>query len=743
MIVLTLVLSQLVCLGTATPRVKAAGLADKELQLNYEGGTDDTLKPTFSADRYSFTSKQKSGGFFLNDYNSGNGAVAFNAVGYNYICFNITQANNFHRIEIHNNGTMVWRRSAWDAEGRPTTGVTVADISALTDTQKSSLDFMFVMDESNAQDLIMGGIWLTNDPDALQNTLVGQSISGISLKCAPFKTQYTVGESLDLTGGEITVHYTNGNTQDLAMTSDMVGGFDSGTPADQQPLTVTYYGHTATFDVSVSQYKLAAKNPLIVNRNKTQIVGISPGTSASGLQANLTSAGGTVHLDNLPSNGNVGTGTQVQLLSQGQVIDQLTATVYGDVNGDGVVDINDLAAIKKHLLGETALEGSYAAAADVFNQSSISINDLLAVKEQLLGISTINQNPEGLLNKTQLTASDITTFGRTYFDSSNNYYMNWTASGFEISVDAPTVSVDFTSDASYPTMYEAYVTVIVDGQQDSSQWRVIPVSPQGGSYVVADHLSPGTHTIQVLKRSEVGMAKLAVTGVEFPDGGKLLAPPADTNTRKIEVIGDSITCGFGDMAPDSGTAFTTQYEDGLHTYATIAARALNADINVTAQSGYCIWKSTNGPAMPQFYDQICGINSYNTAAWDFTKYQPDVIVLNLGTNDNQIASDADQATFEQAYTTFLNHILSVNPSSKVICCIAPMMTDPTARNYVGVQNAYNTVKQTDTNNRLSFLTFTNYNTYPGDIRSGHPGQQTHAQDALDLENAIRAITGWN
>ncbi|MBO4934834.1 MAG: leucine-rich repeat protein [Clostridia bacterium] len=65
------------------------------------------------------------------------------------------------------------------------------------------------------------------------------------------KTTYRIGEALDVTGGEITVYYSDNTSETVAMTAaDMVSGFDS-SAAGTHTLTVTYHGKRDTFVITV------------------------------------------------------------------------------------------------------------------------------------------------------------------------------------------------------------------------------------------------------------------------------------------------------------------------------------------------------------------------------------------------------------------------------------------------------------------------------------------------------------
>lgn len=64
------------------------------------------------------------------------------------------------------------------------------------------------------------------------------------------KAEYELGEALNLDGGRILVDYSDGTQEEIAMTPEMVTGFDSAT-AGTKTITVTYGGCTAAFTVEV------------------------------------------------------------------------------------------------------------------------------------------------------------------------------------------------------------------------------------------------------------------------------------------------------------------------------------------------------------------------------------------------------------------------------------------------------------------------------------------------------------
>lgn len=81
-----------------------------------------------------------------------------------------------------------------------------------------------------------------------------------------------------------------------------------------------------------------------------------------------------------------------ELLGTGYIVeDEYIVIKKGDCNGDGNVDISDLLALQKHLLGVNNISNSpKGIAADIVNDGDLDISDLLKMQKYLLGISNID-----------------------------------------------------------------------------------------------------------------------------------------------------------------------------------------------------------------------------------------------------------------------------------------------------------------------------------------------------------------
>ncbi|MDE7294826.1 MAG: bacterial Ig-like domain-containing protein, partial [Oscillospiraceae bacterium] len=82
---------------------------------------------------------------------------------------------------------------------------------------------------------------------------VSRTLERIEVTKTPYKTIYAINEDkLDVSGGKITLYYSDNSKNIIPMTSKMVSGFDN-TKSGKQTLTVTYNGKTAQFDVEVGE----------------------------------------------------------------------------------------------------------------------------------------------------------------------------------------------------------------------------------------------------------------------------------------------------------------------------------------------------------------------------------------------------------------------------------------------------------------------------------------------------------
>ncbi len=223
-----------------------------------------------------------------------------------------------------------------------------------------------------------------------------------------------------------------------------------------------------------------------------------------------------------------------------------------------------------------------------------------------------------------------------------------------------------------------YYNVIVDNKIIS----VIQFDTLKEIVTLAAGLSHGKHTLQLFKRTEWDKGKTWFYGFETNGKTKLLNPPK-LPKRKIEFFGNSISCGYAinDMVHDSPLGY---YENNYDAYPAITARHFNAQYHCTSKSGIGIMVSWFPLIMPEMYDRLDPTDS--TSKWDFSKFTPDVIVINLFQNDSWIVTMPDNEQFKKrfgttppdesqivkAYKNFVQTIRSTYPNAQIICMLGSM-----------------------------------------------------------------------
>jgi lysophospholipase L1-like esterase len=208
------------------------------------------------------------------------------------------------------------------------------------------------------------------------------------------------------------------------------------------------------------------------------------------------------------------------------------------------------------------------------------------------------------------------------------------------------------------------VTVVVDG----SAPRTIPLASGQSTISLASGLTSGSHEIVIWRNTEASPGGLTTFGglTGFGAGSGLLAPPA-APARRIEMVGDSLSVGAGVEGDATCTGGIDAFTNNYLAYGSVAARAVSADVVTIAYSGIGVYRNfgeTTPTAasltMPRRYPYAIP----DTVLWDFSLYQPHVVVINLGTND---FGPGDPGTpFETAYVAFVQAIRAKYPDTYFI-----------------------------------------------------------------------------
>lgn len=212
---------------------------------------------------------------------------------------------------------------------------------------------------------------------------------------------------------------------------------------------------------------------------------------------------------------------------------------------------------------------------------------------------------------------------------------------------------------------------------DSNAPQKINFSDSVSTIILADSLAKGEHSARVVYAIEGHEKKPEIYGFTiFGPDAKLLPAPKRPDL-KIEFIGNSITCGYGTEADSGQVRFSYDNENHTLSYTYLTARALNADFNIVAKSGIGMYRSYGGPIegtpgnrIPDLYDRTLFYTP--DYEWDHSSFDPDIICINLGTNDTSLEL-FDATLFEAKYNEFLDHLRELHPTAKIVVLNGPML----------------------------------------------------------------------
>lgn len=304
----------------------------------------------------------------------------------------------------------------------------------------------------------------------------------------------------------------------------------------------------------------------------------------------------------------------------------------------------------------------------------------------------------------------------------------WSGAGFRAHFSGTGLIVQMDDSAGYHS-------VVVDGTLRPA------LATQKGlrTYAVVENLSPGEHELALYRRTEAEVGVTTLHAVAPIDGKLLGAPPA--MARHIEVIGDSISCGYGNEGPNTSCHFAAAQENHYLSYGALLARRFDADISTIAWSGRGIVRNYAGRAgnfMPELYQRVLPENPEVTQA--VSAPAADFVLINLGTNDFSTEPDPSESVFVNAYVGLLEQARRRSPSAFILTTIGPMLGGP------DLERAENCIRKAvaarakagDT--RVTYYKMRTTNDAPA--CDWHPSLTTHAKIAKELEAPIASALKW-
>lgn len=260
--------------------------------------------------------------------------------------------------------------------------------------------------------------------------------------------------------------------------------------------------------------------------------------------------------------------------------------------------------------------------------------------------------------------------------------------------------------------------------------------------------------VQIIKLSEAPMSAMAIAPIECDKDA--LIYPVSMKKHSIEFIGDSITCGYGvDESLAEDHVFTTKTEDVTKAYAYKTAQLLEADYSMFSCSGYGIISGYTGDPqirtgdelIPPYYEFQCfSRDEFGEAGkpdkipWDFSEYQPEAVVINLGTNDFSFCQDTEwkREEYRRKYTEFLKVVRKNNPGAYIFCVLG-LMGDGL---YDKLCQAVSDYTEQSADTHVIAVHIPEQNPEDGYAIDWHPVPKSHTMAAEVVAKTIRETLGW-
>jgi len=289
------------------------------------------------------------------------------------------------------------------------------------------------------------------------------------------------------------------------------------------------------------------------------------------------------------------------------------------------------------------------------------------------------------------------------------------------------------------------------------------------SYALASGLANTNHSLTFMRLTDcqaaTGSDIDAITdfyGLTSANGGTFaLITPTARPAKKMEFIGDSISVGTKDECTASGCNNSNTDENGYLAFGPQTAINLNsntqldAEWSIIARGGLGVYYNygevtyTTGTELHAADYYVQTLYHSATPQWDFSTWQPDAVVIALGTNDwgtnGYLPGDAN---FENAYESFIALIRLKYPNTVIFCM--EIIPSPTWSQFIeGTADikavvSYENTTMGDAN--VHFLAINDNgpllssSDYAGD--NTHPLAEGHTKIMNHIVPQIKTVMGW-
>ena len=173
-------------------------------------------------------------------------------------------------------------------------------------------------------------------------------------------------------------------------------------------------------------------------------------------------------------------------------------------------------------------------------------------------------------------------------------------------------------------------------------------------------------------------------------------------------------------------------------------RDLGADLITVAYSGKGMYRNSSDggtggddlPPMPALY--LRTLPSDTTPTWDFNKWTPHVVVVDVGPNDFDKGDPG--APFDDAYVGLLKAVRKDYPEARIYAALGPSFTTTFFRKEM--KKHLDAIVARVKDPKTTYFEFAAPLAADGDACEYHPSKTTHAKMAATLAARLKADLGW-
>lgn len=248
----------------------------------------------------------------------------------------------------------------------------------------------------------------------------------------------------------------------------------------------------------------------------------------------------------------------------------------------------------------------------------------------------------------------------THATGEQSYEYSWPAIYFETAFNGDSLTLKF------------------DDEQNNFQLLIdngkpIAINKPGKQDYVVPNLQQGKHQVRLEKISETQSNTGRFLGFYSDDKPIALAQ----RKRRIEFIGDSYTVGYG----NTSTSRECSHADVFNTtnsqlaFGPLTAKHFNADYQINASSGFGVVRNYNGSSPDKSIIGLYPFTLHNNNYIVGGNWQPQVIVIGLGTNDFSTALNTQerwqtraalQQDYVDKYVEFVKALARKNPNAQFV-----------------------------------------------------------------------------